>query len=143
MIKIRVPATSANLGSGFDCLGVALDLYNNMYMEEYDGIDISSLDDTPIPTNEHNLVYQTVKRLYEECGKPFPGLRLQQENKIPMARGLGSSSACIAGALVGANYLLHEPLDSQLRCLTEKPYTGCRSRWMTRCPLSPSFRIFR
>lgn len=113
MIKIRVPATSANLGSGFDCLGVALDLYNNMYMEEYDGIDISSLDDTPIPTNEHNLVYQTVKRLYEECGKPFPGLRLQQENKIPMARGLGSSSACIAGALVGANHLLHEPLSKQ------------------------------
>ena len=63
MIKVRVPATSANLGAGFDSLGIALDLYNNMYMEEYDGIDISPLDGTPIPTNEYNLVYQTVKRL--------------------------------------------------------------------------------
>ena len=57
MVKVRVPATSANLGSGFDSLGLALTMYNTIYMEEYDGIDILSLDGVEIPTDESNLVY--------------------------------------------------------------------------------------
>ena len=58
-------------------------------------VDISSRDSTVIPTDEHNLIYWAAKRLYEQCGRKLPGLRLVQENNIPMARGLGSSSSCI------------------------------------------------
>lgn len=110
MIKIRIPATSANLGSGFDSLGVALDLYNYVWMEEDDDVNISSKDDIAVPTDESNLIYWSAQRLYMECGKKLPGLRIVQENNIPMTRGLGSSSACIAAGLIGANRFLGSPL---------------------------------
>lgn len=110
MIRIRIPATSANLGAGFDALGVALTHYNYVEMEEWDGVDIVALDGMPIPTGEKNLIYQTAGELFKTCGRPFRGLRIRQENNIPMARGLGSSSACIVAGLVGANTLLGNPL---------------------------------
>ena len=110
MIQIQVPATSANLGSGFDALGLALTLYNRVWMEEYDGILISSRDAVPIPTDASNLIFWAASRLYEECGRKMPGLRMIQENHIPMASGLGSSSACIVAGLLGANRLLGSPL---------------------------------
>lgn len=113
MIRIQVPATSANLGSGFDSLGIALSLYNQVWMEEWDALDISSKDDTPIPKDESNLIYWAVKSVYEECGKKLPGLRLIQQNDIPMARGLGSSSACIVAGILGANRLLGSPFSQQ------------------------------
>ena len=78
MIKINVPATSANVGPGFDSLGLALNLYNHVHMEEYDGISIASADGVEIPTGEGNLVYKTAKYLYDVCGKPFRGLRIVQ-----------------------------------------------------------------
>lgn len=110
MIKIQIPATSANLGAGFDALGLALSYYNYVNMEEADGIFISSLDNTPVPQDETNLIYHTAKTLYEICDKPFHGLKIEQQNNIPMARGLGSSSACIIAGLVGANTLMGNPL---------------------------------
>ena len=110
MIKIQIPATSANLGAGFDALGLALSYYNYVNMEEADGIFISSLDNTPVPQDETNLIYHTARTLYEICDKPFHGLRIEQQNNIPMARGLGSSSACIIAGLVGANTLMGNPL---------------------------------
>ncbi|MBQ2824491.1 MAG: homoserine kinase [Oscillospiraceae bacterium] len=110
MIKIQIPATSANLGAGFDALGLALSYYNYVNMEEADGIFISSLDNTPVPQDESNLVYHTAKTLFDICGKPFHGLKIEQLNNIPMARGLGSSSACIIAGLVGANTLMGSPL---------------------------------
>lgn len=108
MVKIRIPASSANLGSGFDCLGVGLDLYNYVFAEEYDGCKIVS--DERVPTDESNLVYQSARRLFEVCGKPFKGLYIEEKSNIPFARGLGSSSACIAGGLFSANELLSRPL---------------------------------
>ena len=110
MIKIQIPATSANLGSGFDCLGVALNMYNYIWIEEDDTINISSKDDIKIPTDKTNLIYESAQRRYEECGKKLPGLSIIQENNIPMTRGLGSSSACIVGGLIGANRFLGSPL---------------------------------
>ena len=110
MIKIQIPATSANLGAGFDALGLALDFYNYVEMEECDRIDIASTDDVQVPTDEHNLIYISAKDLFEVCGKELKGLYLRQSNAIPMARGLGSSSACIVAGLVGANTLLGSPL---------------------------------
>ena len=111
MIQIKVPATSANLGSGFDALGLALTLYNRVWMEESDVIDITTKDDIKVPMDENNLIYWAAKRLYEECGKKLPGLKLIQENNIPMASGLGSSSACIVAGLLGANRLIGNPLN--------------------------------
>ncbi len=110
MIKIQIPATSANLGSGFDSLGVALNMYNYVWMEEADEIDISSNDGMDVPKDESNLIYWSAQRLYQECGKTLPGLRIIQENNIPMTRGLGSSSACIVAGLKGANRFLGSPL---------------------------------
>ena len=111
MLKITVPASSANLGAGFDALGLALTLYNRVWMEEADGCHIESADGVPIPTDETNLIYHTARVLYRRCGRPFRGLHIRQENNIPMARGLGSSSACIAGGLLGANELLGRPCE--------------------------------
>ncbi len=110
MIKIQIPATSANLGAGFDALGLALNYYNYVNIEEADKIIIESLDGTAVPTDASNLVYDTAHILYDICGRKLNGLKIQQINNIPMARGLGSSSACIIAGLVGANQLLGEPM---------------------------------
>ncbi len=111
MIRIQVPATSANLGSGFDSLGIALTLYNQVWMEEEDGVFISSRDGLNVPTGPDNLIYWAAQRLYDECGAKLPGLRIEQQSDIPMTRGLGSSSACIVAGLMGANRLLGNPFD--------------------------------
>ena len=113
MIRIQVPATSANLGSGFDALGIALNLYNQVWMEEADAIEITCKDDVQVPLDEHNLIYWAASQLYEECGRKLPGLRIVQLNNIPMARGLGSSSACIVAGILGANRLLGSPLEQK------------------------------
>lgn len=109
MIKIRIPASTANLGSGFDSLGIALNLYNYIEIGPSLGCEISSADGTEIPTGEDNLVYLSAKKVFEKSGLPFRGLKIIEENHIPFARGLGSSSACIAGGVFGANELLGRP----------------------------------
>lgn len=106
MYKITVPATSANIGSGFDSSGVALRLYNTVYYDRSDHIDIKSLDSIEIPTDSQNLVYHSSKTLFKLQGLNLEGLMLRQRNNIPIARGLGSSSACIVAGLLGANALL-------------------------------------
>jgi homoserine kinase len=113
MIRIQVPATSANLGSGFDSLGIALNLYNQVWMEESDTISITSKDNVSIPKDETNLIYWAAKSLYERCGHKLPGLKIIQLNNIPMARGLGSSSACIVAGILGANRMLGSPLSQK------------------------------
>ena len=113
-MKFRIPATSANIGSGFDALGIALSMYNEVEIEESDSLKITSLDGVQVPTGEDNLIYVSACRLYEECGRPLPkGLKIAQSNVIPMTRGLGSSSACVAAGLLGANYLLGKPLSRE------------------------------
>lgn len=113
LIKVKIPATSANLGSGFDSLGLALTMYNYLEISENDHLCITSTDKIPIPRDESNLVYKTVKYLYDVCGKPLPGLSIRQTNNIPFARGLGSSSACIVGGLLAANELLNSPMSDE------------------------------
>lgn len=113
MIKVKVPATSANLGSGFDSLGIALGYHNTVSFAESDECDISSSDGSFVPKDANNMVYKTAKLVYQRCGKPFKGLKLVQTNEIPMARGLGSSSACIAAGIIGANALLGSLLNSE------------------------------
>ncbi len=117
MIRVSVPATSANVGAGFDALGLALSLHNTVTFEEWDRLDIQSSDGSLIPTGTSNLVYRSAKAVYDQLGKPIKGLRIRQENPIPMARGLGSSSACIVAGILGANALLGNPL-TQRQMLT-------------------------
>lgn len=112
-VEIKIPATSANIGAGFDSLGLAVRMYNRVILEPREGVEVLSLDGVPVPAGENNLIYKTVKYLFDICGKPLSGLRIQQENNIPMARGLGSSSACIVAGLMGGNVLLGEPLSRE------------------------------
>jgi homoserine kinase len=107
MITVRVPATSANMGAGFDTLGVALSLYNTLQIEELErGLDIRAMYSTDyIPRNENNLVYRAMKTVFDEVGYPMRGLRIIQNSQIPVTRGLGSSSACIIGGMIAANIL--------------------------------------
>ena len=97
MITVTVPATSANVGAGFDSLGLAVSMYNVFTFEEADRIQITSVDGTHIPTGSNNLVYRSARVVYDQLG-------------IPMARGLGSSSACIVAGILGANALLGNKL---------------------------------
>ena len=112
-IKVSVPATSANVGSGFDALGLAVTLYNTVTFEDSEVLEISASDGTRIPRGESNLVYRSAKGLFEKVGKQIPPLKITQTNPIPMARGLGSSSACIIAGLLGANRMLGDVLNTQ------------------------------
>lgn len=107
MIKVKVPATTANMGPGFDSIGMALTLYNIVYAEEIaSGLEIVIQDGNPnIPTDESNLIYKTICFFYDNIGKPVPGLRIIQQDSIPHTRGLGSSAACIVAGLHIANAL--------------------------------------
>ena len=113
MIEVKVPATSANMGSGYDSIGIALNLYNTIKMEESDCIDISDVSGASIPMDETNLIYQCAKRVYDICGKPLKGMKIVEQCDIPQTRGLGSSSACTVAGILGANALLGNPLDRE------------------------------
>ena len=112
MIHIRVPATSANMGSGFDSIGVALQLYNELWVEEIESgveIQVQRKQALEIPTDKNNLIYKTMTDFYSEIGRVLPGVRLIQKDHIPLTRGLGSSAACIVAGLLAANRLAGDP----------------------------------
>jgi homoserine kinase len=98
---VRAPATSANLGPGFDCLGLTLDLWN----------EVSAVPGMVDGADEH-LIHRAARAAFEKVGAPYPGFQLECTNRIPFARGLGSSSAAIACGLLIANHCLGNPLDA-------------------------------
>lgn len=100
-VRVRVPATSANIGPGFDALGLALSLYNYFDALEIDGLEFSGCEGAYC--NEDNLFVRAYKRALAELDLPFRGLRVGFEAEVPVARGLGSSSTCIVGGLMAAN----------------------------------------
>ncbi|WMJ76645.1 MULTISPECIES: homoserine kinase [unclassified Sedimentibacter] len=105
MIKVTVPATTANMGPGFDTLGLALNMYNIYRFEEInEGLIIEGCPEKYI--NEDNLVYKSFMIAAEEIGRTVKGLKVSMNTNIPVSRGLGSSSACIVGGVFGANALL-------------------------------------
>jgi homoserine kinase len=111
-VRVQAPATSANLGPGFDCLGLALNLHNTLTVSESDRLCIEMEDGCDcLPLDDTNLVVVAMKRAYALAGKPFPGLHLRQRNDIPLSHGLGSSAAAICCGLVAANALMGEPFD--------------------------------
>ena len=111
-VTVRVPATSANLGPGFDCLGMALDLWNSVHMEVGQGASVlvTGQGADELPHNTSNLVIQAAHKAFHKAGVEPPALKLHSRNMIPLSRGLGSSSAAIVGGLVAANALMGEPL---------------------------------
>lgn len=113
---VRVPATTANLGPGFDCLGMALDLWNEVQVEVSDGpnVSVEGFGADSLPNNKSNLIYRAMETLFHEAGVDTPGLQVHCINKIPLKRGLGSSAAAIVGGLVAANQLI--PLLDPLGC---------------------------
>lgn len=108
MVRIQVPATTANLGPGLDCLGMALKLYNIIELEKQAAgisIEVIGEGEKEIARNERNIVYQAVRRLFKQINYPLKGLKIKLINHIPVTRGLGSSAAAIVGGLIGANML--------------------------------------
>ena len=104
-MKIRVPASSANLGPGFDCFGIAWQLYNELDFELCgEGLSITGCSD--IYANEDNWAYVAYKAVLERCGLELPGLHIHfGECQIPVGRGLGSSSALLVAGVMAANEL--------------------------------------
>ena len=102
MICVRVPATSANMGPGFDCLGMALALYNRIYFEESgEGLRINGCDS--VFAGEENLAYVSYLKTLSKYGIDKPaGLRIEIVGEIPISRGLGSSAAMIVAGILGA-----------------------------------------
>ena len=114
-ISVRVPATSANLGPGFDALGLALSLHNEVVAGPADRVTVRIEGEGAdrLPRDERNLVARGVRLAFDEAGRPFEGCALSCVNRIPTARGLGSSAAAWVGGLVAGNALLGSPLPRQ------------------------------
>lgn len=112
-VHVRVPATTANLGSGFDVMGLALQLYNvfTLSITTEPGWHAHLPPDVPLPAHEDNLVFRAARSVFARVGMTPPGLQLSCTLAIPLARGLGSSSSAIVGGLVAANALTGNTLD--------------------------------
>jgi homoserine kinase len=112
-VRVRVPATSANLGPGFDALGLALALHNEVVVEEADEVAVAMEGEgaARLDGGAKNVVARGVALGFEIAGRPFRGARLRCVNRIPLSRGLGSSAAAWVGGLLAANALLGEPID--------------------------------
>ena len=111
---IRVPATTANLGAGFDCIGAALGLYNEFTFTTIETeslvIAVRGLEAAKVVTDRSNLVYQAFLKFYAQIDRTPPVIQLEIKLGVPLARGLGSSATAIVGGLLGANALAGNPL---------------------------------
>ncbi len=120
-VSVKVPATSANLGPGFDCFGLALPVYNTITIEELvdpnEDIQINVFSDEfdvnefHIPTDKSNIVYKAVDLLFTYVGQTPQSMRINIYSEIPLARGFGSSASVIVGGLMATNELLGTPAD--------------------------------
>lgn len=111
-VIVKVPASTANLGPGFDTLGMALSLYAWIELREAGQTTFElhgeGMDD--IPRSKSNLVYKVAQLVFKEAGVSVPELSISMYSDIPLTRGLGSSASAIVGALVAANALIGSPL---------------------------------
>ncbi|MCD2346219.1 homoserine kinase [Clostridium guangxiense] len=112
MVRVRVPATSANMGAGFDTFGIALKLYNEIEVEEVNGeTEIKLFENKYDDDFKSNLTYQSIIKTYEYCNSPYKNFKIDMsKSNIPMSRGLGSSAACIVGGIFAANKMLKDKL---------------------------------
>ena len=118
-IRVRVPATTANLGPGFDVLGLALDLWNEatFTLEEgaagWEAVN-EGFGAAHLPTDEAHLSLRAFRTVFEHLGEPLPRrVHLHARNAIPVASGLGSSAAAVVAGVLAANAALGAPLDAE------------------------------
>jgi homoserine kinase len=109
-VTVKVPATSANLGPGFDTLGLALSFYDELEVEVVAGegalVEVHGEGEGEVPTDASNLVVQSIAHTFKKFGQTVPGLRLKAHNIIPHGRGMGSSGAAVVSGIVAAKGLL-------------------------------------
>lgn len=112
IVRVKVPASTANLGPGFDSLGMALTLYSYIEIQraEETSIELHGEHLDGIPTDKTNLIYTIAQSVFKEAGVDIPELAISMYSEIPLTRGLGSSASAIVGALVAANELIGAPL---------------------------------
>ena len=110
-ICVKVPASTANLGPGFDCLGMALNLYAWLEMELADRTEIKLYGEhmAGVPTDKSNLVYTVAQQVFTKAGLSEQELKISMYSEIPLTRGLGSSASAIVGGLAAANALIDQP----------------------------------
>ena len=116
-VTVTVPATTANLGPGFDCIGAALSLYNRFQFSRLEPsateklkITVTGSEAAKVKTDDSNLAYQAFIKLYDRLNQSPPPVAIHIDMQVPLARGLGSSATAIIGGLVGANELAGAPL---------------------------------
>ena len=116
-IHVKVPATTANLGPGFDALGLALDLWNEADFTATDDkqitLTISGEGEGKLPTDANNPIVDAALQVYDLAKKPCTGLRIHCLNRVPLSSGLGSSSTAMLTGLLGANALLNNPFSDE------------------------------
>lgn len=111
IIKIHVPASTSNLGPGFDTLSLALDLYNDFtFKVTKDGLKINQTNSNQLPEDSTNLVYKSFCEVYKFLRKTPPGIELDINCKIPLSAGLGSSASAVVSGILAANHLLGNAL---------------------------------
>lgn len=112
MFELIIPATTANLGPGFDCLGLALNLHNRVQVRPTGRLRIVVQGEgaADLPTNADNLFWRSACHLWQRVGWKSQPVEIIMQNEIPLSRGLGSSSAAIVGGLLMANQLANQPL---------------------------------
>lgn len=116
-ILVKVPATTANLGPGFDALGLALDLWNETeFTATHDGqisVCVSGEGEGQLPLGEENAIVQAAMEIYHRLGRPCLGMHIRCVNRVPIGSGLGSSSAALLSGLLGGNALLGKPFSDE------------------------------
>lgn len=118
-VVVEVPATTANIGPGFDCLGAALDLGNRFELRVIEGgaerfdLVIEGSEGAHLRGGPDNLVYRSAQRVWREAGEKPVALQARVQLAVPPARGLGSSATAIVAGLIGANALVGEPLSRE------------------------------
>jgi homoserine kinase len=155
-VLVKVPATTANLGPGFDTLGLALSLYDELSVtvraEPGAVVDVIGVGRGVVPVDETNLVVTAIAHTFAAYGQPLPGLSLLARNAIPHGRGLGSSGAAIVSGIMAAKGLLDGVVDigsSQLLALATELeghpdnvapalFGGLTIAWMT--PDGPQYK---
>jgi homoserine kinase len=114
-VTVKVPATTANLGPGFDTLGLALALYDELTVTVRDEpgatVQVTGVGEGEVPTDETNLVVRAIAHAFAAYDQPLPGLDLVARNVIPHGRGLGSSGAAIVSGIMAAKGLLEGIVD--------------------------------
>ena len=129
-LRVRVPATSANLGPGFDTLGIALAYADELTVTTVGSgvkVRVHGVGEGEVPTDETNLVARSAAYVFEKLGREMPGIEIEAHNRIPHGRGMGSSGSAIVSCS-GAS-------QPTVRASAKVPVSNCTGMPMARCTM--------